>query len=151
MNQQPGKTQEIPYSLKVTGSFSLKFFFTHSFNKYLRSTYGVPDSVLGIVTQQGTKQAESLPLESWLCSGTDGEQINSWKIAGITTVAQQDGQRLCSNTTRVPSLAWYSGLKNPALRQLRHRSQPQLRSDPWELHMLWDSPKKKTNKQTNRH
>ena len=44
---------------------------------------------------------------------------------------QQDQGPLCRARVKVPSLAWYSGLKDLALPQLRYTSQWWLRSDPW--------------------
>ena len=45
----------------------------------------------------------------------------------------------------VQSLAWHSGLNDPALLQLQHRLQLQLRFFPWpeNFHMLWVQPLKK--------
>ena len=49
---------------------------------------------------------------------------------GVPTVVQWDWQHLCSIGMQVGSLARYSGLKDPLLLQLQHRSQLQLESDP---------------------
>ena len=50
---------------------------------------------------------------------------------GVPVVAQRTGQHLCSATTQARVPARHSGLKDPVLPQLQHRSQLQLRSDPW--------------------
>ena len=46
-------------------------------------------------------------------------------------MAQQELQCLCSSRTQVQSPAWHSGLKDPALQQLWHRSPLWLRFDLW--------------------
>ena len=47
------------------------------------------------------------------------------------------------------SLAWHSGLKDPALLHLWHRSQLWLRFSPWtgNFHMAWVQPLKKKEKE----
>ena len=52
-------------------------------------------------------------------------------MSGVPAVAQQEGQCPCSARMQVQSPAQHSGLKDPALPQLLHRSQLQLGSDPW--------------------
>ena len=49
----------------------------------------------------------------------------------VPTVVQWDQWHLCSTRMQVQSLAWHSGLKDPALSQLQYRWQLKLRSDPW--------------------
>ena len=46
-------------------------------------------------------------------------------------MVQQYQQCLCNTRMQVQSLAWHSGLKDPAFQQLWHRSQLWLGSDPW--------------------
>ena len=64
----------------------------------------------------------------------------------LTTVVQAIA------SVQVRSLAWHSGLKDPALPQLWHKSQLQLRFNPWpgNFHLLqvWllKKKKKKTKK-----
>ena len=50
---------------------------------------------------------------------------------GVTAVVQGHQWHLCSTRRQVRSPAGHSGLKDPALPQLQHRSQLWLKSDPW--------------------
>ena len=50
---------------------------------------------------------------------------------GLPAAAEQDQQHLCSARAQVQSLAWHSGLEDPALPQLQGKSDPW----PWALHM----------------
>ena len=70
-------------------------------------------------------------------------------ITGIPTIAERvenlTAVALVAVEVLVPSLAWCSGLKDPALPQLRHRSQLPLKLNPWpgNFHMPWWPFKKK--------
>ena len=46
-------------------------------------------------------------------------------------MAQRDWQYLGSARTQVQSQGWHGGLTDPAVPQLQHKLQPQIRSDPW--------------------
>ena len=60
-------------------------------------------------------------------------------------MVQQDQQHLCSTQDAGLIPTQHSGLKDPALPQLRRRLQLQLRSESLaqELHMLWAAKKEK--------
>ena len=62
-------------------------------------------------------------------------------------MAQQDQQYLCRARMQIWSLAQHGELKDLALLQLPHRSQLQLRSDPWSRNSICHGvAKKRINK-----
>ena len=60
-------------------------------------------------------------------------------------MAQPPWQCLCSSRTQAQSLAWHSGLKDPALPQLWYGSQLRLKSDLWPRNSIccWVAKKEK--------
>ena len=58
---------------------------------------------------------------------------------------------LVAEEAQLQSLTWRSGLKDPALQHLQHRSQLELRFNPWprNVHSSWVWPYKETNKSIN--
>ena len=65
---------------------------------------------------------------------------------GVPAMVQQDGWHLCSAGIQVWVPARHSGLKDLALPQLQHRSQLQLKSDPWPGNSLCLKVAKKEEK-----
>ena len=61
-------------------------------------------------------------------------------------MAQRDWQHLCTARMQVRSPVQYSGLKDLVLPQMQHRSQLQLRSDPWPRNSICCGAAKKEGK-----
>ena len=74
------------------------------------------------------------------------KKLKKDKILGVSIVPQMEWQCLCSARTQIQPPPWHSGLKDPVLLQPWHRSQLQLRSDPWPRNSICHREAKKEKK-----
>ena len=78
-----------------------------------------------------------LPVSGLLPANTTLRNSSGKEWSGVPTVVQWDQWHLCSPRTQVRSLAWHSGLKDPALPQPRCTLQLCLDLIPWPRYSIW--------------
>ena len=76
----------------------------------------------------------------WQLNCRPWEELRSSPCGAIRSVVSLQ----CWDTGSIPG--WHSGLKDPVLPQLHHRSELQLRSDPWHRKSIYQGSQKRKKK-----